>query len=75
MGWHSPTGAPTRDWLTQDGATALAAKISGYWAQRGVLVRAWAEPVADREVAPHQKGAWGVSSDLKVANGIWRAQT
>ena len=74
MGWHSPTGAPTRDWMTKEGAEALAAKISTYWASRGKLVRTWVLEVQQGQVPEHHKGAWCVRSDLKVANGIWRAE-
>jgi hypothetical protein len=62
----NPLGYPTRDWMTREGAEALAAKISTYWASRGVLVRTWVVQVMKDQVDPRHEGVWCVRSDLKV---------
>ena len=72
MGWHLPTGAPTRDWLDHDAASDLAAKISSYWAKRGKLVRTWVIAETSANFPNNQKQIWSVRSDLKVASGVWR---
>lgn len=50
------------DFLTEDGANALAGKIRAYWKERGetVVVRVEKLPGAEPKRIPH----WAVRSDL-----------
>lgn len=39
------TGPVFNDTLKRDGAQRLAIQLREYWAERGILVRTWIEPV------------------------------
>lgn len=53
----------TRDWLTSDGAHALARKIRHYWAEKGYAVN-----TTITKVSGHGKDLYAITSDMK--NGV-----
>lgn len=54
------------DTLKRDGAQRLAVQLREYWAERGILVRTWIEPV---KLPSHHGEVYAVRSNLQE---VWR---
>jgi uncharacterized protein with LGFP repeats len=60
---------PTRDWVREEEARDLAAKVERYWAERGEVVRTTVYPMTD-PCKGNGAMLWGISSDM--VNGLPR---
>jgi hypothetical protein len=52
------------DWLSETGATKLAARITHYWTSRGYNVTVTVENVRRKKPGGHVSAAYGIKSDL-----------
>lgn len=65
MSFHSPSGYPTRDWMQEEAAHDLAARVRGYWAARGYVVDVSIVPMGNPKAeAGKDRVVWGVRSDM-----------